>query len=316
MKINDPQSEYYIPSKGSSPPVCFSVKERIRAENLYCTRSWNKEIATRYILKINEAIVEASFFEHFQDRKFIKSVLELPLSYGCIIGCLHCASSQLHNTRFLSSEEILNIFRYITCNQVPKKTSIFRVSFAGIGDGALTPGLIEKTTLQMIKLYPNCLFTFATSGCDPEFILFINKLSDNIPVQYLQISYLHHDINLLSKIIPKATNFSFDFNKTIKILEYTNIQIRLNYVVIRGFNDDPAISFHLAHRIRNLKNITVRISSMNETAPSRENDLKPPLMKQLKAIHKIFVSEGIASYIFASHHNDNLNCGQLAGKYQ
>jgi len=315
MKTEDSKLKNDISSDGIFFTDYFSVKEEIRAENKYYTRSWNKEYAIRYVFNINEAVVEASFFKHFRDNVFIKSVIELPLSYGCAIGCRFCASSKLKYIRFLSYDEIFNIFKYVTYYHIPKKTSVFRVSFAGIGEGALMPDLIEKITLRIVDMYKNCVFTFTTSGCDPKFILFINKLSNNIPVQYLQISYLHHDINLLSKVIPKATDFSFDFEKTVKILEYTNIPIRLNYVVIRDFNDELTVASKIAHRIRNLKNITVRISRMNETTPSRVNKLKPPSMDQLEDIHKIFDSEGIAAYIFASLNDDNLNCGQLAGKY-
>ncbi|MFA5252565.1 MAG: hypothetical protein WC454_08285, partial [Phycisphaerae bacterium] len=158
MKTGDLQSADGIPSHSCSSPVCFSVKEIIKAENQYCARSWDKELATRYVFNINNATVEASFFRHFRGRKFVKDVLELPISYGCVIGCRHCASSQLHNTRFLSFEELFSIFRYVTSQHISESTYIFRVSFAGIGEGALKPHLIQKAIPRMFALYPNCFF--------------------------------------------------------------------------------------------------------------------------------------------------------------
>jgi adenine C2-methylase RlmN of 23S rRNA A2503 and tRNA A37 len=170
----------------------------------------------------------------------------------------------------------------------------------------------------MFALYPTCFYTLPTRGCNPKFVSLVDELAHDFPVQYLQITYLHSDINHLSKIIPQAFDFRFDFCKVVSAIGHArNLLIRLNYVVIKDFNDDLAIASHVADRIRHLKNkITVRISRMNETIPSRIYGLEPPSMESLTAIREIFDSEEITAYVFAAHHDDNLNCGQLAGKYQ
>jgi len=298
--------------------VSISVKEIITAENLYCSRSWDKEYATRYVLDLKTAIVEASYFKHYRGQRFVKSVLELPISYGCIIGCRHCASSQLHHKRFLCLEELLSIFQFVASKHIPKKNYKFRVSFAGIGEGALVPHLIEHALPRMLSLYPNCYFTLTTSGCDPEYLPFTEMLAKRFPIQYLQISYLQDDISLISKIIPTASIFQFNYNRLFNnIIHATSLPIRINYVVIKDFNDDTATALRLAEHISSIKDrVIVRVSCMNETEPSRTYGLQPPSMETLKSIYKIFTNKGITTYVFAAHHDDKLNCGQLAGKYQ
>lgn len=61
--------------------------------------------------------------------------------------------------------------------------------------------------------------------------------------------------------------------------------------------------------------LMTRLSQLNETGTTRENQLVPCNRIQLEAINERMKSAGLQSYIFYSEHNDNMNCGQLVTEF-
>ena len=295
----------------------FYLVEKLHSINHYQTRNWNRESATRYIFSIDGCILEASFFIHFADDQYVKSVVELPVSFGCPIGCKHCASALLKPVRQLSAQDMWQMIVFILNDQEIASNDKFLLTYSGIGEGAFRRDIIKEVSERTYHHYPKSHFTLTTVGFDPSFVYFCEELAKEIPVHYLQISYLHYDIDKLTTIIPKAKALGFNFRHLIHAIHSTKLPVvRLNYVLVKGLNDsvqDWDKFIELLHGLE--QKILVRISQLNETEASQKYGLLPVSEEILEVLNKRLQLNGFKSYIFVSEHNDNMNCGQLAWRY-
>ena len=290
----------------------------LRSPNTYTTRSWNTEVATRYVFQIDNMPIEVSYFEHFLDEMPVKAVIELPLSFGCPIGCRYCASSLLNSWRPLNSKQIMLMFHHVLKCHASNAFSRLRIAFAGIGEGSLYRRTLAKTCQTIVSDIADATFMLTTVGRDASFISWTCDLAKAIPVDYLLISYLHYDKCKLKEMIPEAEQWPSKFEDIVSaIMASCSLQIRLNYVVIPGFNDAQEHPLWLIHRLDGLQGrVTIRISSLNETSGSRHAGLIPPKPQSLADLCKPFTETGFQAYCFASHRNDNMSCGQLAWNHR
>ncbi len=67
--------------------------------------------------------------------------------------------------------------------------------------------------------------------------------------------------------------------------------------------------YNIAKKFKN--KVKVRISRINETASSINNNLKCGSIKNMQRLSELLSEENIENYIFYSKKNDNMNCGQL-----
>ena len=296
----------------------LTLNEIITSNNNYKSKNWNKEKAKRYIFEAKDVILESSYFEHYNHEKLIKFVIELPISYGCRIGCRHCASGVFRNITAANEKIILDMALYMLSDNNQNKSSSFLVTFSGIGEGAFHKQTLSNVSETLYKSFPNSHYTFATSGLDATFIGFCEKLSYIIPFHWLQITYLHHNNDFLKYIIPNCDNLGFSFSKTLNKIKITkNIQIRINYVMIKNFNDNQTHWEDFIRKTNTVKDlITVRVSMMNETETSKINKLSPSSLSNLFKLTDLLTMNGYNAYSFYSAFNDNMNCGQLAWKYR
>jgi len=291
--------------------------DKLFSTNRYRSRNWNSELATRYVFAFGNAILEASYFRHFNDDKFIKSVVELPTSFGCPVGCRHCASALLKSVRQLSSQQITQMALYILNDQGVNGNDKFLITYSGIGEGAFHRDELRTASVDLFKRYSNAYFSFTTVGFDPAFVEFCDKMATILPCHYLQVTYLHYDVNKLASIVPTAHNLGFDFISLLDAIRHTRfIRIRMNYVVINDFNDGPEHWEKLIRLIRGLEDkLVFRVSRLNETQASSKYGICPPNDESLSLLNERLSQEGFPSYVFASAMNDNMNCGQLAWNY-
>ncbi len=307
-------------SPSAQPPglVTPTLLEVIRNENHYRSRNWEREVATRYVLGFRDAVVEASFFQHYQNSHHVKDVVELPTSFGCPVGCRHCASAFLRASRQLRFEELIGSFEFIAERHAVQNSDRVLVTFSGIGEGAFQKPNLSATCRAISSAYPRAYFTLTTVGFDPSFVSFAALLAREIELHYLQISYLHYEQRMLLQIIPRAEMLGFDFEKLVEaIRRERDVNVRLNYVVISRFNDSRQDAEGVAARLEGLQDrLVLRVSRLNETEPSKLYSLIPPTVDAVLAVRDVFRNRGFTAYEFVAARNDNLNCGQLAGTYK
>ena len=285
--------------------------------NKYRSKNWNIEYATRYVLKINNKILEASHFRHFKDETCVKSAIELPISYGCKISCRHCASSSIDKYCELNVLEMMELFDFVVNDNKIENSDTLLIAFSGIGEGAFQRDVLKLASKQIFKAYRNTYYNFTTIGFDISFIDFCVKMASHIPLHYLQISYLHYDVMKLSQIVPVAAILKYNVINIIKSIKANPlIKYRINYVLIKDYNDMFNHYSHVVQLFSEVKhNIVFRISNLNETVASKLYKLKPVTNEVLDEINNYFAINNIDSYVFASSQNDNLNCGQLIWEY-
>lgn len=109
------------------------------SENHYSGNGWNFEKTKKHLYCSAEIVLEAGYFEHYFNSTFVKSVIELPVSYGCPSKCKFCASSALRDFRPLRADQMMALFEelYYTNPQV-QEGEITLVALTGIGDIFLT----------------------------------------------------------------------------------------------------------------------------------------------------------------------------------
>jgi adenine C2-methylase RlmN of 23S rRNA A2503 and tRNA A37 len=292
----------------------------IQRHTRYDARHWDLERANRYVIRSGSRVVEASFFQHYANGVHVKNVIELPTSFGCPVRCGHCASSLLGKAEQLDVDTLLDITTLIsqTHRHDLELSPRCLVTFSGIGEGAFQRANLKPASKAIQRLLPDAYFTFTTVGHDPSFVTHIGELAQEVPVHYLQISYLHFDSVELQVVIPRAVALGFDFPALVSTIRASpGVPIRLNYVVIRSYNDSSAHVAHLCRLVDGLQSrIVFRVSRLNETAASRRNQLAPPTREALLMVREGLAESGFEAYVFASSENDNLNCGQLAWDYE
>jgi adenine C2-methylase RlmN of 23S rRNA A2503 and tRNA A37 len=283
----------------------------IQVKNKYSGSNWNREVCCRYIISLgNDDIIEASYFEHYNDSVFIKYVLELPLTVGCNFGCKFCASSRIKSYRKLSWKEIYGIYVLIAGHKNLRDRHL--ISFTGIGE--ITNNLENiRLFIDSIKDKSKVEFTFSTMNFNKKLIDFIKAVGRDIIIRKFQISYVSHNAGMVSGLVPFYINHEYNIKNIIALIKQNNIDfIRINYIVIKGYNDNfdeynkfISLFDHIKHLIR------VRISKLNKTEATDKFSLGEPTISVLDEFNSLLLLKGFDSYVFYSYKNDNMNCGQL-----
>lgn len=299
------------------PMAPLTVRSVIRSDNNYESMNWNREIATRYVLGFESSIVEASFFSHYLDGRHVKNVIELPTSFGCPVGCRHCASALLLEQRQLRPAELAAMVHHIISQEKLRTDDPFLVTFSGIGEGSFQRASLPEVCRAIYRAFKNSFFTLTTVGFDPTFLDVVERLAEEVPIHWLQISYLHFDTSELMRVVPRADALGFDFEALVaRIRTLARVPVRLNYVVIADFNDSEQHIAAMLDRIDGLQGVaTLRISALNQTEASRRYSLVPAQPRTMCTIRDLCVQRGFEAYVFRSWRDDNLNCGQLAWNY-
>lgn len=294
-----------------------TLLDKVTNTNEYRSRHWNLEEAVRYIFALPEGILEASFFAHYHNDTHVKNVIELPLSYGCPVGCRHCASAELSNRRQLSVESVLNMVDFIIDDHGVEDAEQILVTFSGIGEGVFQRRSLPEMCRKIQSRLPGAYFTLTTVGFDPSFLRDVERLSEEVVLHYLQVSYLHHRLDRLCEIIPNADRLGFDFRALVsEIRKSRGVTVRFNYVVIRGLNEDDETVKELIGLVAGLEaDIVFRVSALNETTPSRQHGLERTDVRVVEAIVEQLRESGFTAYPFFTEVDDQLNCGQLTWDY-
>lgn len=288
----------------------WQIVSEHRGNQPYTSRRWNFEEALRLVISGSKGTLETSLYRHFVDGRYLKTVIELPTSYGCQVGCGHCASGMIGTRRNLSAIDLDAIYRMTLARCEGEELAQHNVSFAGIGECSLNAGNILAfcRTIEGHKID----FSFTTVGIRPAFIEEIYRNSREIRIKVLQISLLHHSTLLLCQRIGRGF-VKFNLEDIVEQCTHTpGLRTRLNYVLMSDFNDSDECVREIAETIKPLRELTtIRVSLLNETPVSKMNNLLPTDRKKVFYVSEYFKSLGFDSYAFMSEHNDEMNCGQL-----
>lgn len=282
-------------------------------KNHYSGNGWNFEKTKKYLYRDAEIELEAGYFEHYLDSQFIKSVIELPVSYGCPSKCKFCASSALRDFRPLRADQMMTLFEelYYTNPQV-HENEITLVALTGIGDIFFNPDNVIEF-LQKLAAYKNLQITLSSCLWNTALLERVDQLSTQLTIRNIQFTFISDKPDVLNAVIPISTSGIPNIKEIIHFMKNSDKQYyRINYVLIKDVNDSTEDFHHLRDLLADIKGkVVVRISKLNETKATHRNSLYPAEPGRAEELSRILSEAEIKNYIFCSETNDNMNCGQL-----
>lgn len=283
-----------------------------KVENKYSGSDWDFEKTEKYVYKDKDNLYEVGYFEHYKQERFIKSVIELPVSYGCQSKCKFCASSAISKYQPLEVEQMLFLFEQIYFSKHLEEKTYVLLTMTGTGDLFFNEEKIKKFLFKL-KKYDNVYVTLSSCLWNNELLYRIDKISDEIKFRNIQITYVSNKKDIVDNLIPFYLKHYFDFDEIVEYIKSsTKNYYRINYIMIKGYNDKEEDFYEFKDKIAAIKDkIVVRISKLNETKATIRNNLEAGTIEDMKRLEKILQKEKIRAYLFYSEENDNMNCGQL-----
>jgi len=232
---------------------------------------------------------------------------------GCALGCKFCASGLDGLKRNLSTGEIIGQV-LMARNEAGRR--IDNLVFMGMGEPlanlpALLPALDTILSPQGLGIGARHI-TLSTSGLVPK-ILELAKYPAQIR---LAISLHGGDDETRSKIMPINERYSMDelLGACEKFIEQRKKMITLEYILIKGINDDLKQAELLARHAQRLN------AKVNLIPYNRVDGLKweRPSLDQINAFHKTVEREKAPRVTLRMEkgHDIDAACGQLRLKEQ
>lgn len=294
----------------------MEVLNKYVSDSKYYARTWDREDAYRYVFKFGDDVIEAGFFIHYKNDLLVKYVVELSSSFGCPVGCLHCASGGIYNYRKLSSEEIVLMYDFLVLDNSVNSQVKLLITFSGIGEGALQSKEVFGASKLIFSKNESACFNFSTVGFNPKFLALCDRVSQVLPVNYIQVTYIHYEKEEFLKVVPSKYGSAFDFSSLVLGIEKTSSKVRLNFVMMSGVNDQKSHWEEFCKRMLPLLDkVIIRVSKLNPTEYSKKNGIKEPELKRLEMLDVYLKNKGFESHIFTPLKNNNMNCGQLIWSY-
>lgn len=295
---------------------CFKCVERIVCENRYSGHGWNREHTEKYLFQDGDITLEAGYFEHYLDDSFVKTVIELPVSYGCPSKCKFCASSNIPGFYPLEAEEMMALFQELYNGHQPRKKGPLLVSLTGIGDLFFNSQSV-LSFLQQLSAYDGVQVTLSSCLWDRALLEQVTWLEPQSTIRKLQITFVSDKPDVLKRIVPAYADRAPNLGEVIDFIKTSDkAYYRINYILMKGINDDLSDFQRLRDALAAVKDkIIVRISKLNETRATERNSLSRADDGKAEELQTWFSSAGITSYIFYSERNDHMNCGQLVTEH-
>lgn len=290
----------------------FKSAKRIVCENRYSGHGWNREHTEKYLFQDGDITLEAGYFEHYLDDAFVKTVIELPVSYGCPSKCKFCASSNISGFYPLEAEEMMALFQQLYNDHQPQKKGPLLVSLTGIGDLFFNSRNV-LSFLRQLSTYDRVQATLSSCLWDRALLEQVTHLEPQSVIRKLQITFVSDKQDVLQTVIPAYADRAPNLGEVIDFIKKSNkMYYRINYVLIKGVNDGPGDFQHLRDALEEVKDKTiVRISKLNETRATERNSLSRADDGKAEELQALLSAAGVTSYIFCSERNDHMNCGQL-----
>ncbi|KPJ54568.1 hypothetical protein AMJ47_04125 [Parcubacteria bacterium DG_72] len=245
-----------------------------------------------------------------------ESIICISSQIGCPMSCIFCSTGapidELNPNKYfirnLTCEEIVKQVRNLLCNKELKLKRIL-LSYMGMGE----PFLNYKNVVKSIKIlsneFINSRTTIATVGVKP---VLMRKLANEEIDTTLKLHLSLHapDNSLRKQILPKSGKIK----PALDALKYfslkRNIPLKVNYILIKDFNDSEKFAFQLAKLLKPYPFI-VKLSNLNNF-----NNLESSGIEKFTMFEKILNSYGIRTCRFFSTGTDiQAGCGQLRRHY-
>ena len=238
---------------------------------------------------------------------------------GCPMACRFCKAGQPFE---FGLGDLRRFVRNLTADEIvdqatnalgvrPFVVSGLTFAFMGMGEPLLNLDNIEESVCRLGQLYPGSEFVISTIGPSMPLILDLTNSvvakGPSVPI-WLQVSLHAATDSQRKKIMPGA----HDLHDTIAAAEEYALRtgriVKINYMLIEGYNDGDMDAIRLASLLVGRKNLVVKISTMNEVAGS---GLHPST--RLGCFSSLLVKKDIPVYVFESKGADiEAGCGQLA----
>lgn len=290
----------------------FSPEKCIVCENQYSGHGWNRECTKKYLFRDGDIALEAGYFEHYLDSVFVKTVIELPTSYGCPSKCKFCASSNIPGFYPLQPEEMMALFQSLYNAHQPRKKGPLLVSMTGIGDLFFnTRNVLDF--LQLLSAYEGIQVTLSSCLWNRALLEQVTQLEPQSMIRKLQVTFVSDKPDILKDMIPVYADRPPNLREVIRFIKKSDkTYYRINYVLMKGINDASDDFQRLCDALAEVKDkVIVRISKLNETGATQRNHLSRADDGKAEELQKLLSSSGINSYVFCSKKNDHMNCGQL-----
>ena len=210
-----------------------------------------------------------------------ESVVCLSTQIGCGMGCTFCHSTKPFKyftsqkkriLRNLNSKEIVDqAINSLENVPLPSASTGIIFSYMGMGEPFANIKAVKESINELGKRYPKSRATLSTIGFDLHQILHLGEEIAKgvypIPVK-LHIS-LHASDNLQRiKLIPHASAIIETIEIAAKYAEMTGSVVKLNYVLMKGFNDTEEDIQRLQRLLADKKGLVLKISDLNSADPN------------------------------------------------
>ncbi len=227
---------------------------------------------------------------------------------GCAVNCSFCATGKGGFVRNLTSSEIIE---QVLAIQRDTQLKVTNIVFMGQGE----PLLNLDNVLKALEIFNTDFqigarrITISTSGIIPG----INKLADMDLQSTLAISLHAPNHELRSELMPIENKYSItELKKALKeYVEKTGRRITVEYILIHGFNDTPAVAKELAYLIKDIK-CNINLIPYNSVI---ENDYKKPSNNDVMKFKYLLEHSGKKVTVRLERGADiDAACGQLRGR--
>lgn len=290
----------------------MEIVQYIKCDNRYAGSDWNIEKTIKLVFQDDNRKYEVGYFEHYFNDIFIKSVIELPISYGCPSKCKFCASAAIDDFSQMNADQMQKLFEYIYFNKFLYEKDYVLLTLTGTGDLFFNAENVREFLLRL-STYKNLYVTLSSCLWNLQLLKMFDQLSDKLRIRNIQLTYISSKENIIRNIIPIYQERKINFDEIVNYIKSSNKKYyRINYILIKGLNDTIEDFNILKNILIEIKDkIIVRISRLNETKSTKRNNLHPTSIEIMEQFKEILSEAGIKSYIFYSEKNDNMNCGQL-----
>lgn len=290
----------------------MKIQRKIRLNNHYAANGWNFEKTTKYIFECDNGLLEAGYFKHYLNGKYVKTVIELPVSYGCLVHCKFCASALIKEFKRLKTEQLKSMLDAILTDNNLSRDSYVLLSMTGIGDIYYNYENIFGF-IKRLNEYSNICITLSSCLWDKNTLQKVSKDFDTQRIKTVQITYISDNQEVTRDIIPVYGEKKLNFDEIVGfIFESPQIYYRINYVLIKGVNDRYEDFKRFRDKVLIIKDkVVIRISKLNKTCATKKYGLKPAEKSTMFTLENFLKQSGIKCYQFWSQKNDNMSCGQL-----
>ncbi|TRZ52048.1 MAG: radical SAM protein [Dehalococcoidia bacterium] len=245
-----------------------------------------------------------------------ESIVCLPSQVGCRMACTICESTGPFDFPFearkrfranLRASDILTLATWAIHNIAPPPPDSTGIvwSFMGMGEPLDNYDQVTLAIRALAQVWPQSRATISTAGHDLSKIRRLANETFPIPVG-LHISLHGSTDQQRREIIPAAQALKETLATAKYFYQKTGYPVKLNYVLVKGSNDDPDSAHRLGHLLSDQTSLILKISDLNLPDPRQVDK------QQADKFADIVSGYGIPVERFTSRGQDiNAGCGQF-----